>query len=158
MGGEIVVLRHGLYHRAIWELMGKPDLLADVVLAGETRDQRLKIRPFPWPGRYATWEPYRQSIETSEGLLVAQGRDPATRFTDLTANQPGTTSRLCPSPVRRPGTTLSRRSSSPGPTSLWTRGSLGGRTGRCGAASSSPTRTPSWPTRGNRRTASTSTA
>jgi len=69
---------------AIWELKGKPGLLADVVLEGETRDQRLKITPFPWPGRYATWEPYRQTIETSEGLLVAQRRDPATSFTNLT--------------------------------------------------------------------------
>jgi hypothetical protein len=23
--------------------------------------------PFPHPGRYATWEPYRQAIETTEG-------------------------------------------------------------------------------------------
>jgi hypothetical protein len=69
---------------AIWELKGKAGLLADVVLEGETRDQRLKITPFPWPGRYATWEPYRQTIETSEGLLVAQRRDRATSFTDLT--------------------------------------------------------------------------
>ena len=69
---------------AIWELKGKPGLLADVVLEGETRDQRLKITPFPWPGRYATWEPYRQTIETSEGLLVAQRRDPTTSFADLT--------------------------------------------------------------------------
>jgi hypothetical protein len=68
----------------IWELKGKPVPLADVVLEGETRDQRLKITPFPWPGRYATWEPYRQTIETSEGLLVAQRRDPATAFADLT--------------------------------------------------------------------------
>jgi hypothetical protein len=69
---------------AIWELKGKPGLLADVVLEGETRDQRLKITPFPWPGRYAAWEPYRQTIETSEGLLVAQRREPATSFADLT--------------------------------------------------------------------------
>ena len=69
---------------AIWELKGKAGLLADVVLEGETRDQRLKITPFPWPGRYATWEPYRQTIETSDGLLVAQRRDPATSFTDRT--------------------------------------------------------------------------
>ena len=68
----------------IWELKGKPGLLADVTLKGETRDQRLKITPFPWPGRYATWEPHRQTIETTEGLLVAQRLDPATSFADLT--------------------------------------------------------------------------
>jgi hypothetical protein len=27
-----------------------------VVLAGETRDQRLIISPFPRPGQYTTWE------------------------------------------------------------------------------------------------------
>jgi hypothetical protein len=26
------------------------------------------ITPFPQPGRYATWEPYRQAIETTEGV------------------------------------------------------------------------------------------
>jgi hypothetical protein len=45
---------------AIWTLKGQPGLLDGVVLAGETRDQRLTITPFPRPGRYATWEPYRQ--------------------------------------------------------------------------------------------------
>src|SRR6266542_1166656 len=59
---------------AIWALKGKPGLLDDVVLEGETRDQRLTITPFPQPGRYATWEPYRQAIETTEGVLVAEPR------------------------------------------------------------------------------------
>jgi hypothetical protein len=61
---------------ALWDGKGKADVLADVVLEGETRDQRLKITPFPWPGRYATWEPYRQTVETDDGMLVAERRDP----------------------------------------------------------------------------------
>ena len=61
---------------ALWAGKGKADVLADVVLEGETRDQRLKITPFPWPGRYATWEPYRQTVETDDGMLVAERRDP----------------------------------------------------------------------------------
>ena len=73
---------------AIWELKGKPGMLADVVLEGETRDQRLKITPFPWPGRYATWEPYRETIETSDGLLVAERRNPAGSFVGLTRKSP----------------------------------------------------------------------
>jgi hypothetical protein len=73
---------------AIWALKGKPDLLADVVLEGETRDQRLKISPFPWPGRYTTWEPYRQTIETTDGLLVAERREPAASFVGLTRQSP----------------------------------------------------------------------
>jgi muconolactone delta-isomerase len=32
---------------AIWTLRGQPGLLDGVVLAGETRDQRLTITPFP---------------------------------------------------------------------------------------------------------------
>jgi hypothetical protein len=69
---------------AIWALKGKPGLLADVELEGEARDQRLKITPFPWPGRYSTWEPYRQTIETDDGMLVAERRDPLTFFAELT--------------------------------------------------------------------------
>jgi hypothetical protein len=69
---------------AMWALKGQPGVLGDVVLEGETRDQRLKITPFPWPGRYATWEPYRQTVETSDGMLVAQRRDPAASFVGLT--------------------------------------------------------------------------
>ena len=46
---------------AIWALEDKPALPEDVVLEGETRDQRLTIAPFPQPGRYAAWEPYQQT-------------------------------------------------------------------------------------------------
>src|SRR5262245_49998734 len=73
---------------AIWDLKGKPGLLHEVVLEGETRDQRLKITPFPWPGRYATWEPYRQTIETDDGMLVAERRDPAASFNGQTRESP----------------------------------------------------------------------
>jgi hypothetical protein len=73
---------------AIWASKGKPGLLADVVLEGETRDQRLRITPFPWPGRYTTWEPYRQTIETADGLLVAERRDPAASIAGLTRQSP----------------------------------------------------------------------
>ena len=73
---------------AVWAMKGKPGLLHDVVLEGETRDQRLKITPFPWPGRYATWEPFRQTIETDDGMLVAERRDPAASFVGLTRQSP----------------------------------------------------------------------
>jgi len=71
---------------AIWALKGKPGLLEGVVLEGETRDQRLKITPFPRPGRYATWEPDRQTIETTDCALVAERRAPAASFAGLTRN------------------------------------------------------------------------
>ena len=54
---------------AIWALKGQPGLLDGVVLGGETRDQRLTITPFPRPGQYATWEPYRQT-----GIMVPTRR------------------------------------------------------------------------------------
>ena len=73
---------------AIWTLKGQPGLLDGVVLAGETRDQRLIITPFPRPGQYATWEPYRQTIEAADGVLVAERRDPAAAFAGTTRSAP----------------------------------------------------------------------
>jgi pimeloyl-ACP methyl ester carboxylesterase len=68
---------------AIWALKGMPSLLDGVVLEGETRDQRLTITPFPQPGQYANWEPYRQTIETAGGVLVAERHDPLVSFAGL---------------------------------------------------------------------------
>jgi hypothetical protein len=50
------------------------------VLEGETRDQRLTIRPFPESGRYTTWEPGRQTVEDADGVVVAERLDPAAAF------------------------------------------------------------------------------
>jgi 6-pyruvoyl tetrahydropterin synthase len=55
----------------------KPGLPGGVVPDGETRDQQLTITPYPRPGRHTTWEPYRQTIETTDGVLAAERRDPA---------------------------------------------------------------------------------
>jgi hypothetical protein len=73
---------------AIWAEQGQPGLLDRVVLEGETRDQRVKITPFPRPGQYATWEPYRQTIENDDGVPVAERRDPAASFAGLTRSSP----------------------------------------------------------------------
>ena len=72
----------------IWTHKGRPGLLNCVVLEGETRDQRLTISPFPRPGRYATWEPSRQTIRTAEGALVAERRDPVAAFIERTRESP----------------------------------------------------------------------
>src|ERR687890_317282 len=72
---------------AIWALKGRPGLLEDIVLEGETRDQRMIVSPFPVPGWYTTWEPYRQTIATAAGIPAAELRDPAASFAGLT-NQP----------------------------------------------------------------------
>jgi hypothetical protein len=50
----------------------KPGLPGSVVLDGETRDQRLTIIPFPWNGRPATMEPYRQPIHTTDAVPAAE--------------------------------------------------------------------------------------
>ncbi|HEX8343248.1 MAG TPA: hypothetical protein VF657_00710 [Actinoplanes sp.] len=68
---------------AMWGLQGRPGLLEDIVVDGETRDQRLIISPFPVPGWYTTWEPYRQTIETAAGIATAERRDPAASFGGL---------------------------------------------------------------------------
>jgi len=73
---------------AIWALKGMPGMLDGVVLEGETRDQRLTITPFLQPGQYATWEPYRQTIETAGGALVAERHDPLVSFAGLTRYSP----------------------------------------------------------------------
>jgi hypothetical protein len=73
---------------AIWALKGKPGLLANVVLDGETRDQRLRITPFPRPGQYTTWEPQRQTIETTDGMLVSERLDPTAPFAGQTRQSP----------------------------------------------------------------------
>nr|WP_296065092.1 hypothetical protein [uncultured Actinoplanes sp.] len=65
----------------LWKLKGQDGLLDEVVIEGETRDQRLTIGPFPHAGRYATWEPYRQMIKTDDGVPVAECRDPVRAFT-----------------------------------------------------------------------------
>ena len=50
----------------------KPGLPGRVVLDGETRDQRLTITPFPWSGRPATIEPYRQPIHSTDTVPAAE--------------------------------------------------------------------------------------
>jgi hypothetical protein len=64
----------------LWDQTGRPGLLTDVVMEGDTRDQRLRITPFPSAGRSATWEPNRQTIETAEGAVLAELREPASAF------------------------------------------------------------------------------
>jgi hypothetical protein len=61
---------------AIWTLVGRPGLLDDVVVEGDTGDQRLTLSPFPQHGCYTTWQPDRQTIRTAAGTVLAERRDP----------------------------------------------------------------------------------
>ena len=72
----------------IWAIKGKPSPLDRVVLEGETRHQRLTITPFPEPGRYTTWKPHRQTIDTTDGVLLATRSDPAAAFVGMTRESP----------------------------------------------------------------------
>ena len=62
---------------AIWPLKGKPGPPGAVLLDGDTRDQRVTITPFPEPGRSSTWTPSRQTVETTDGVPIADRPDPA---------------------------------------------------------------------------------
>jgi hypothetical protein len=73
---------------AIWARKGWPDLPGNVVLEGETRDQRVTITPFPRPGQYTTWEPHRQTIEAADGVPIAERLDPAASFAGTTRQAP----------------------------------------------------------------------
>ncbi len=72
----------------IWAMKGKPGLLDNVVLEGETKDQRLKITPFPKADRFATWEPGRVTIQSGDGAVVDERRDPASSFAGHTRQTP----------------------------------------------------------------------
>jgi hypothetical protein len=65
---------------AILDLNQRPGLLTDVVLDGDSRDQRLRMAPFPSNGRYAIWQPDHQTIETTQGIVLAERRDPISSF------------------------------------------------------------------------------
>ncbi|GAA3383668.1 hypothetical protein [Cryptosporangium minutisporangium] len=65
---------------ALWASQGWAGSLDPIVLHGETRNQRVILAPFPFPGWYATWEPHRQTIETAAGIATAERRDPAASF------------------------------------------------------------------------------
>jgi hypothetical protein len=73
---------------AIWAMKGKPGLLDDVTVEGQTRQQALKITPFPHPGQYATWAPDRETIEADDGTLLDERADPAASFAGHTRQTP----------------------------------------------------------------------
>jgi hypothetical protein len=73
---------------AIWPLKGKPGPPGEVLLEGDTRDQRLTITPFPEPGRSSTWTPSRQTVETTEGVPIADRPDPAAAFVGTLPDSP----------------------------------------------------------------------
>jgi hypothetical protein len=54
---------------AIWHVKGKPDVLKNVVLTAETRNERLTV-DFPGQDKRAVFEPSRVVIERVNGTLI----------------------------------------------------------------------------------------
>ncbi len=73
---------------AIWAIKGKPGILEAVILEGDTRDQRVTITPFPEPGRYTTWEPSRQTMESTDGVVIEERLEPQSVFAGQTRQSP----------------------------------------------------------------------
>jgi hypothetical protein len=64
---------------AIWFVKGKGDVLKNVVLAAETRNERLTV-DFPGQDKRAVFEPSRIVMETVDGTLIEARDDPEKSF------------------------------------------------------------------------------
>src|ERR1700690_1113447 len=63
----------------IWYVKGKPDVLKNVIITVETRNERATIE-FPGQDRRATFEPRRVAIEQADGTLIEARDDPEKSF------------------------------------------------------------------------------
>ena len=64
---------------AIWYVKGKPDVLKNVVLTVETRNERVTV-DFPGQDKRAVFEPSRVVIERVNGTLIEARDDPEKSF------------------------------------------------------------------------------
>jgi hypothetical protein len=64
---------------AIWYVKGKPEVLKNVVLTVETRNERLTV-DFPGQDKRAVFEPSRVVIERVNGTLIEARNDPEKSF------------------------------------------------------------------------------
>jgi hypothetical protein len=64
---------------AIWYVKGKPDVLKNVVLTAETREERLTV-DFPGQNKQARFEPNRVVIESANGGLIDARDNPEKSF------------------------------------------------------------------------------
>jgi hypothetical protein len=63
----------------IWWVKGKPDVLKNVVITAETRNERVTI-DFPGQAKRATFEPSRVWIEKADGTLIEARDNPENSF------------------------------------------------------------------------------
>jgi hypothetical protein len=64
---------------AIWYVKGKPDVLKNVVLTSETRNERVTV-DFPGQNKRAIFDPNRIVIETADGTLTEARDNPEESF------------------------------------------------------------------------------
>ena len=91
---DLAVKAHGGLHRwneihtirvaasitgAIWDVKGRPDVLKNVVLTAETRNERV-IVDFPGQDKRAIFQPDRVVIEKLDGKLIEARDDPEKSF------------------------------------------------------------------------------
>ena len=72
---------------AIWQLKGKPDVLADVSIEAELHKERLTTH-FNGQGTRTVFEPNRVSVQTEGGRLVDSRDDPRSAFRGHTRQTP----------------------------------------------------------------------
>jgi hypothetical protein len=64
---------------AIWYIKGRPDVLKNVILTAETRNERVTV-DFPGQDKRAVFEPSRVVIERVSGTLIEARDDPEKSF------------------------------------------------------------------------------
>src|SRR5450432_1461456 len=72
---------------AIWYVKGKPDVLKNVVLTAETRNERVTVE-FPGQDKRAKFEPSRVVIETADGTPIESRDNPEDSFAGQQRNTP----------------------------------------------------------------------
>jgi hypothetical protein len=65
---------------AIWEVKQQPGLLSDKMFEIKTKEERLSITPFSFPGQSAVFVPSRQTLDTSDGTVVESRDNPEASF------------------------------------------------------------------------------
>jgi hypothetical protein len=72
---------------AIWYVKGKPDVLKDVVITAETKQERLTME-FPGQNKRSIFEPDRVVIESAHGEPITARDDPEKSFEGQTLETP----------------------------------------------------------------------
>jgi len=85
-------LQHFTFHAsvdgALLARKGKRGALKDVVISGDTHDQRVSITGFTSPNKRASYWPHRVVIETLDGAVLEARDDPASAFDGHTDQTP----------------------------------------------------------------------